>query len=573
MRSSFRTRIQIIYALFFLFATVAFVRLFYLQVLHGDAYRALADRQYAQPSGGAYDRGTILFAEKDGALISAATLSARYSITINPSVIVDPPALYEQLSTILDLNKDIFLEKATRKNDLYELVAKGLSQETAERVRVLGVPGVGVFKENVRTYPAGALAAHVLGFVGLSKDSGPYPIGRYGIEKLFQTLLSRSTSSLSLNFFAELFGNLKDTVVDGDLEPEGDVVLTIEPTVQAYLERQLALAREKWGADAAGGVIIEPKTGKIVGMAALPTFDPNEFGKVTDVAVFSNPLIENVYEMGSIVKPLTMAAALDAGVVKLSTTYNDTGSIELDGKKISNFDGKARGVIPIQEILSQSLNVGSVFIEQSLGRSAFRTYFRGYGLGEKTGIDLPNELAGLIRNLDSTREVELATASFGQGIAVTPIEIVRALAALANGGLLMRPYVVEKVVYKAGVERVTAPEIQGRVLKEETTRTISKMLTEVVDLHLAKGKVKMEHYSVAAKTGTAQMANPKEGGYYSDRYLHSFFGYFPSQNARFLTFLYIVYPKGVQYSSETLTEPFENITKFLIQYYAVPPDR
>jgi cell division protein FtsI/penicillin-binding protein 2 len=572
MRVPFRTRIQIIYIFVSLFVVIALVRLFYVQIIHGDTYRQMADRQYAAPTGHIFDRGTIYFEQKDGTLISAATLKTTYYITLNPTLIEDAPETYTKLSAVTPIDKDTFLAKATKKNDVYELIVRGLSSDVANAVAALKLPGVGVYKEATRLYPANTLAAQVLGYVGLSKDSGSTPIGQYGIEKKYDSILSRSGSDVNINFFAELFGNLK-AVTAGNLNPQGDIVLTIEPTVQGFLEKQLAAVKEKWSADAAGGIIIQPKTGKIVAMAGLPTFDPNQFSSAPSVAVFKNPLVQNVYEMGSILKPLTMAAGIDAGVVTPETHYNDTGFVIIDGKKISNFDGKARGDIPMQEILNQSLNVGSVYVEQKLGAEVFSNYFRNFGLGTTTAIDLPGEVTGLVKNLDSTVAVDVATAAFGQGIAVTPIEITRALATLANGGVLMRPYVVDKIIYPAGVETDTTPLMQGRVIKEETAKTLSTMLTTVVDKYLANGTVKMANYSVAAKTGTAQMPDPQTGKYFGNRYLHSFFGYFPAQEPQYLTFLYIVYPKNVEYASGTLTEPFQNITKFLIQYYNVPPDR
>ena len=303
----------------------------------------------------------------------------------------------------------------------------------------------------------------------------------------------------------------------------------------------------------------------------------NGFGKEKSSSVFLNPIVESLFEMGSIIKPLTMAAGLDAGVVLPTTTYDDKGFVVVDNSTIRNFDGKGRGVVPMQEVLDESLNTGAVYVMQKLGKDRFRDYMTRYGLGEETGIDLPGEVRGSLKNLDENaknkRMVEYATAAFGQGISMTPIETARALAVLANQGKIVTPYVVKEIKYAVGFSRTTVTDEAKPILKPETSETITRMLVHVVDNSLLGGTVKMKNYSIAAKTGTAQMAREDGKGYYDDRYLHTFFGYFPAYNPRFIVFLYTQYPKEVKYAAYTLTEPFMNIAKFLINYYNIPPDR
>ncbi|MFA5291284.1 MAG: penicillin-binding protein 2, partial [Candidatus Paceibacterota bacterium] len=428
--------------------------------------------------------------------------------------------------------------------------------------------GLDLYKQKLRSYPLGSKASHLVGLLGYQGDT---LAGRYGLERSYDQVLSRQGETTFANFFVELFSGLGKSITKSEDKSAGDITTTIEPITEELLEKELFAVKEKWQADSAGGIIINPKTGEILAMTALPNFDPNQ--KQADINSLANPLVEKVYEMGSIMKPITMASGLDAGAVNEKTTYEDKGCITLNKKEICNYDGKARGVVPMQEILNQSLNLGATFVEQQLGPEKFRNYFTAFGLGTKTGIDLPSEGSGLVKNLQSPQPVDLANISFGQGIAVTPIEMTRALCVLANGGYLIEPHVVKRIDYQNKLSRTIEPKIGTTVIKKETSERITRMLVTVVDKKLANGKAKIDNYSIAAKTGTAQIANPATSKYYPDRYLHSFFGYFPAYEPRFLVFMYIVYPKGVQYSSETLTEPFINISRSLLNYYQVPPDR
>lgn len=571
MRPNSISRIRLIFLLMSLFALVLVARLFFIQVINGKAYEEEAENQYVVSARESFDRGEIFFREKDGQLVSAATLKSGFTIAINPTILKNPESVYDKISAIYPIDKKTFLEKAAKTYDPYEEVAKRVPKDEAHKINSLGISGVSINGEKWRFYPAQNLASQVLGFVGFGDDDKMS--GRYGLEKYYEGVLGRSESNLYVNFFAEIFSNISNVVFKNDYEREGNLVLNLDPNVEAFLEKELNNVLKKWSGESVGGLILDPKTGAIYALGAAPNFNPNSFKDEKNQKVFSNPLVENVFEMGSIIKPLAMAAAIDAKAVTAETEYDDKGFVILNNRRIENFDHKARGISSMQRVLNESLNTGMVFVMQKLGRDKFREYMLSYGINEETGIDLPNEIHGLTSNLESSRDIEYATASFGQGIAMTPIETARALSALSNGGLLVTPQVVSEIVYKVGPSKKIYPDEGKRVLKKETSEEITRMLVEVVDKALLGGTVKMANYSIAAKTGTAQIADTINGGYYEDRFLHSFFGYFPAYNPRFLVFLYNVYPKEAKYASQTLTHPFMNIAKFLINYYEIPPDR
>jgi cell division protein FtsI (penicillin-binding protein 3)/stage V sporulation protein D (sporulation-specific penicillin-binding protein) len=572
MRKSAILRIRIITGVVLFLSLVLVARLYQIQILDHKVYVAKAERQYVHTVRDLYSRGSIFFTTKDGEKVSAATIQTGYLLAIDPSRITDAENTYAKLSAIIPLDHDDFIKRAGNTDKTYQEIAGRILPDQADAIAELKLPGVQLYKDQWRYYPGDDLAARTVGFVGYAPDDPETLTGRYGLERYYEDILARTEGHITVNFFAEIFSNLGSVLFDSKDTRTGDVVTSIEPTVSRMLDSELQKVQDTYHSNLSGGIIINPKTGEIYAMNIAPTFDLNDRSGA-DISMFRNPLVEDVYEMGSIFKALTMAAGLDSGAVSPATTYNDTGCIELDTLRICNYDLRARGVVPMQQVLSQSLNVGASFVEHAMGNTRFREYFKALKIGNETGIDLPNETYGLIKNLESPREVEYATASFGQGIAVTPIEMVRALAALGNGGTLITPHIATRIEYQDGtVKEITYPE-GDHVFKAETSEEISRMLTTVVDDALGGGKVKLPHYSVAAKTGTAQIANPGGGGYYKDRYLHSFFGYFPAYDPQFLIFLYTVEPKGVQYASETLTTPFMDLTKFLINYYNLPPDR
>jgi cell division protein FtsI (penicillin-binding protein 3)/stage V sporulation protein D (sporulation-specific penicillin-binding protein) len=571
MRKSTTARIRIISAFIFCIGFLLIVRLYQIQIHQADAYQEKAQRQYVHTAKDVYNRGSIYFTTKDDEKVSAASITTGYLFAVNPAHITDSKLVYEQIKSFTTLSEEEFSKKATLPNRTYVEIEPKLNEESYTALKELDIRGVMLYRNQWRYYPGDSVAARSIGFVGFGSDDGQLR-GKYGLERYYDETLYRDNTILSVNFFAEIFSNLGSLVFKTETKKSGSVVTTIEPTVARMLDRVLEETQQQYLSKLTGGIIMDPKTGAIYAMNAVPTFDLNVRGTTT-LEQFENPLVEDVYEMGSIIKALTIAAGLDSKVITPQSTYYDAGFLDLNGFTIKNFDGKGRGTVAMQDVLNQSLNTGVSHIVKLMGKDKFRTYFEGLKLGSESGIDLPSEAQGLVQNLKSPRDVEYATASFGQGIAMTPVATVRALAALGNGGHLVTPHIVKSIEYDDGTSKEVVYPNGAQVFTPETSETVSRMLTTVVDKALRGGKVALPHHSIAAKTGTAQMANPNGGGYYEDRYLHSFFGYFPSYDPKFIVFLYTVDPRGVQYASETLTEPFMDISKFLINYYSIPPDR
>ncbi len=567
-----KDRIDFIMLFWLLLAFVVVGKAFYIQVVKHPYYVDLADRQYVSKVPINFDRGNIYFSRYKGTPVPAAQLRTTYRIAIDPAQITNPETLYARLSEVIPLVKDDFIAKATKVNDPYEEVAKNISEDKVAALRLKKLSGVSYIKDNNRSYPQDTVGSKVIGFVG---SDGVHVRGQYGLERYYDDILTRKSSDTTINFFAELFTDIKKTIVSNTDKQEGDIILTIDAEAERVLHQTLVETKKTWNSDTIGGIIMDPKTGRIIAMDGLPSFDPNEFTQVKNSQDFANQNVSGVYEMGSIIKPITMASAIDSGAIDENvTTYDDKGFRDLNGYKVRNFDSRARGPgTTMQAILDQSLNVGIVFLVEKLGTKRFQSYFKKFGIGSETGIDLPTEASGLTKNLDSNVFVDNATAGFGQGIAITPIQTIRALAVLGNGGVLVTPHVVDSIVYQNGDTKKIVEDEGEQVISASTSERISRMLVHVVDTALQHGAVKMDHYTIAAKTGTAQMVKAGGGGYYEDRYLHSFFGYFPAYDPKYIIFLFHTYPKGAEYASATLTDPFFKLVKFLISYYEVPPDR
>src|SRR3989344_4069448 len=370
MRRAFRARLRIVCFCVIAFAVFLAARLYFVQIVQGEEFALRAERQYVNSSQKLFDRGSIFFTRKDGTLISAATLTNGFLLAIDPGAMKDASVSLERISSVLtDLDQETFLASAAKTDDPYEVIRRRLSEDEGRAIDAFNIPGVIVERERWRSYPAGTHAAQTIGIIAYDNDNTI--AGRFGLERYYNCVLTHDGEGVFGNFFAELFANLDSVVVDARSAREGDVVTSLEPVAQQKLEQILKEVSEKYGSRETGGIIMDPETVEIVAMGTYPSFDPNDFQN-EDSDNFGNPLVESRYEFGSIMKAITITSGLDAGVVSSGTYYNDTGCMTLNTKKICNYDLKARGSVPMQEVLSQSLNLGATFIALRLGLSRFR---------------------------------------------------------------------------------------------------------------------------------------------------------------------------------------------------------
>lgn len=561
-------RITIVFVAGFLVFAALLGRLFILQIVEHDTYVALAKTQQYAREYTAPERGMIFARDKNGILFPLALRTDEKNLIAIPRRIDDPEKIADFLSGEFNYDKNPLLQKLSKKDDPYEIVEKDIDERAAEKINAAGFEGLVFETAEGRWYPQDTLAAHVLGFA--RKEDGVYA-GQYGVERMYDFYLGggggffENVGSASGNFFVALGRRIAFPSRAG-----GDIVLTIDPNIQSKAEEILEGIETRWGMEAGSVLVMDPKTGRILALAARPVFNPNEFFTEEDFSVFLNPLVEARYELGSVMKPLTMAAALEEGVVKPETTYYDAGEVSIGNYTIRNFDGKAYHTQTMSEVLEKSLNTGMVHVARLLGQEKHLKYLKAFQLDKRTGIDLPGEVAGVLSHLESRRPIDFATASFGQGIAVTPIRFVTAFGALAHDGKMMRPYIVEKKIDSSGNESVTEPEVVARVLSPETAEAITKMLVSVVrngfEYH-----ADVDGYFIAGKTGTAQIPKSDARGY-SDDVIHTFIGYGPAFNPKFLIYFQINKPEGNRFAANTLSPAFHDLAEYILNYYEIPPD-
>ena len=416
-------------------------------------------------------------------------------------------------------------------------------------------PSSASFDQYLRFYPEKSLASSVVGFLGFQNKER---LGQYGLEEYYEPWLS---GQVGLKNFLNKVGFSRET------GPGSSIVSTIDKNIQFFAESKLEELVRKWGAAGGSVIVQDPKTGIIVAMANYPDFDPNQYSGY-DLGNFINSNIQTHFEPGSSFKAITMAAALDAGAVRPETSYFDSGEVKVGSSTVRNYDLKSNGYQTMTQVLEKSINTGAIFAMRQTGHERFLEYMERFGLGRKTNIDLAGEAPGDIKNLYSGREINFVTASFGQGIAVTPLQLVNSYSAIANGGKLMRPYAVERIIKPSGESVEIKPEVVAEPITADMAKTLTSMLVSVIENGSIK-KARVPGYKIAGKTGTAQEAKP-EGGY-SEFFIHNLVGFGPADDPRFTILVKLDRPKTVETAAVSLADTFGDIARFLVNYYGIPP--
>lgn len=552
-------RLIVLAAVFFAFSLILLGRIIYWQVVRRQELLELAKLEHYQTRVIPPQRGAIL--DRAGSLL--ATDIFQYEIFATPRDILDPRWTAEQLAPLLERPPETLWALLDRK-DLSVTLAKQIPLNVGEKIASRGLPGVGAIPLPQRIYPEKELACHLIGFVGAEGD------GFYGLEEYYDDILQGEPGSRGGERDPS---GLQMIAGYGSYVPaqEGPtLVLTLDRTIQGLVEENLEKAIEKYGAQGGTIIVMDPWTGAILAMASYPRYDPNRFYE-TPQELFVNAAISEVHEPGSVFKPVTIAAALDTGEVTPETTYNDTGSILVGGQVIANWDWRARGVTTVADLLNYSLNVGAATMSTKIGTEKFYRYVRRFGFGEPTGVDLAGEVAGIVKTPGDAQwhESDLGTNSFGQGISVTPLQMINAMAAIANGGLLMKPYLVQKIVREDGSVTEIQPVVRRRVISPETARQLSQILTEGVKKGVAE-LAYVEGYSIAAKTGTAQIPIP--GGYDPTWTIGSIVGWAPADNPRFIILVKIDKPQAAPWGAVVAAPVFKTLAQQLFDYLGIPPD-
>jgi len=563
----FERRIIFLALITLLFSLIIILKLFNLQVLQHSFYSVMASEKHDVYKNLFPERGSIYTQEK-GELYPLVANRDYYLIYAEPAKIESPKKIVDLITSILDLKeeewKDLLIRLA-KKDDPYEPIKHKITKKQMEEIEALKLAGINFLPENYRFYPEQGIGGHIFGFVSSNDDE---KIGQYGLEGYFDKELSGKSGLIksvkdALGALITIGPRSVQKAEDGV-----DLVLTIDRQVQFTACQKLKEFYDYFKAESGTVIIMEP-TGAILAMCSFPDFDPENYNEVKDINYLNNPAIFYGYEPGSVFKVITMAAALDQNKISPETTYEDTGEVKVGQFTIRNFDKKAHGIKTMTEVLEESLNTGAMFAAELVGKETFKKYVEVFGFGKNTGVTLDNEIAGDISQLDKKGDTYYLTSSFGQGITVTPLQLTAAYAALANNGILTKPYIVSEIIKPDGEKEIIKPQEIRRVVSAKAASLLTGMLVSVTEKGYDK-KAKVNGYYLAAKTGTAQVASGTGG--WSGKTIHTFIGYGPVSKPKFVMLLKLNNPQGIGFASDSLGPLFRQIAEFLLNYYQIPPD-
>ncbi|MBT3419247.1 MAG: penicillin-binding protein 2 [Candidatus Magasanikbacteria bacterium] len=577
--SNVDSRLRLVGIICGLFAVLVGVRLFVLMIVEHDVYTDIATGSHGITQRLIPERGEIFIQDtRTGDEFPLAINKDQFIVFADTRAILDDEMaedVAEGLAEVFSYDDEkkfsVYLQ-VNKRTDPYEPLEKNIEESVVEVLRELDLPGISYVRVPRRLYPEKHIASHVVGFVGKTEDGGD--LGRYGIEGYWQQELAgnagvfegaKTAGGRWISIAGRLFRPAEDGV---------DLLLTIDRTLQFQSCEMLREAMELYEAEGASLIIMDPRNGAIRAMCSLPDFDVNDYSQVVSGNVYNNKAVFAPYEIGSIFKPIAMGAALNEGAVTPKTVFHDSGSKQdICQHPITNADGKIYGDTTMTGVLENSINTGMVYVVEQIGKKVFREYVEQFGFGIKEGIQIDTEASGTIDSLSENRgdniDCYAATASFGQGITATPLQMVSAYSAIATGGELIKPYIVDEVRHSDGKVDKTKRTAIRRVLTPRTSTFLKGMLVNVIDSGQAK-LARAPGYYIAGKTGTAQIPGP--GGYTEDTN-HSFIGFGPVDNPAFVMLIKLEKPKSGRFSSVTAAPTFGKIAQFLLEYYHIEPER
>ncbi len=556
-----RLRLGLAKALFLALFVVVGGRAFQLQVLQGDKLKRLGERQHLKEWIVLPKRGSVM----DRAGEPLALSMEAQSVYARPHRIQDPASISQGLAKILSLNLGEVKQKMASGKP-FVWIKRQIGPQEAAQIQRLNDDGIGMFYEPNRYYPQGQLAGQVLGLVGRDSE------GLEGLELRYNEYVRGETGSSVIERDA-LGRRVMVQGVEGlQMPPGGDMHLTLETSIQHLAERELEATINRYRAKAGVVIVVEPFTGQVLALANYPSFNPNNFSKQS-AQQRRNRAVTDSFEPGSTFKTILAAAALEEGAVgKDDLFYCEMGKYPYAGKIIH--DTHAYGWLPFSKILQVSSNIGFTKVAEKLKKERYFKYIEKFGFGQPTGIDVPGEVPGLLRKAESWAAIDLATHAFGQGISATPMQMVMAYAAIANGGFLMRPYLVHRVVGSKGeVLLENQPQLVRRVVSEKTARLLASMLKEVTHEGGTGTMARVEGFEVAGKTGTAQKADLIHGGYAANKRVGSFVGFVPAEDPKLVALVLVDEPEVNVYGGVVAAPVFRNIVQGALRHLAVAPQK